>query len=166
MLQVMVLTSGCWSCKELQPRRGECAELPNDTLPACPAWPCPSSQPCLCLARMSLPALESLRLFAASCEIPSSMSVTTIQAHFPPVCRDPAAVAQARADFARWHAVDLERKRCMVFRCPDTDKELVLVPVRIKTGADKASLPFGDLDLAGGLGWVPGWWWCAECQLG
>jgi hypothetical protein len=49
-------------------------------------------------------------------------------------------VAQARADFAKWHALDLERKCCMVFRFPDRDKELVLVPVRIKTGAAAASL--------------------------
>lgn len=44
-------------------------------------------------------------------------------------------MARARADFAKWHQEDLEKKQCLVFRFPDRDKELVLVPVRIKTGA-------------------------------
>ena len=49
-------------------------------------------------------------------------------------CRDTGAVAQARADFAKWHAADLQHGSCVVVRYPDRDKELVLVPVRIKTG--------------------------------
>lgn len=48
--------------------------------------------------------------------------------------RDQDSVALARADFAKWHKVDLDQGRCIVFRFPDRDKELVLVPVRIKTG--------------------------------
>jgi hypothetical protein len=46
-------------------------------------------------------------------------------------------VAHARAAFAKWHQVDLDQGRCIVFRFPDRDKELVLVPVRIKTGTFK-----------------------------
>lgn len=50
-------------------------------------------------------------------------------------CRDPAIVLQARADFAKWYEADLQRGSCVVVRYPDRDKELVLVPVTIKTGA-------------------------------
>lgn len=50
--------------------------------------------------------------------------------------REQDSVAQAKAAFAKWHQVDLEQGRCIVFRFPDRDKELVLVPVRIKTGIE------------------------------
>jgi hypothetical protein len=50
------------------------------------------------------------------------------------VCRDQNTVANARTAFAQWHQQHLDEGRCIVFRFPNRDRELVLVPVRIKTG--------------------------------
>lgn len=49
-------------------------------------------------------------------------------------------MANARTAFARWHQQHLDEGRCIVFRLPNRDRELVLVPVRIKTGESEHSL--------------------------